>query len=539
MNTQTQVVEPGTDETPHAAGEIEVRRRGAVSGAVGVAGCLVAVAWFLRATTTGTLADWVVCAVVAALGVVHLLSLLDARTPLLVADEHGVRVRRGKEWEGVTWRQVDRVEHRPRRGVLRDGSLLLTREATPGAEGAAEPLRLSLTVTTRVVGAVDLTDALSELAGADTEVVEIEPQADEVETEPEETEAREGSDGEAGPTSGSERGLLASSTPLPVRDLRESTRADVVLGAAALRLDPAESDDDTSHAGAGGPRLPEARELRRDGSVNLVEETSTWGSRVTPISRPGDPVIPLVIDDHAAPAPAIDPVIGPELVAARTRLGLSVDQLAERTRIRPHVIESIEVDDFEPCGGDFYARGHLRTLARVLGIDVAPLLSAYDAQYADAPIDPRRVFEAELATGQGGSIRGTRGGPNWSVLVAAVMTVVLVWSVARLVMENPSDLTPPSPRLNSSGGLDNGVPAQGAAVPVVLTAAGGGSQVIVRSGSEVVFDDQLAFMQTVQLDVAPPIRVGSSDGGLLVTVDGVEEGPLGETGQEAQDIFVP
>ena len=68
--------------------------------------------------------------------------------------------------------------------------------------------------------------------------------------------------------------------------------------------------------------------------------------------------------------PAARPGDRPELAAARTRLGLTVDQLADRTRIRPHVIESIEVDDFAPCGGDFYARGHLRTLARVLGIDV-------------------------------------------------------------------------------------------------------------------------------------------------------------------------
>ena len=61
------------------------------------------------------------------------------------------------------------------------------------------------------------------------------------------------------------------------------------------------------------------------------------------------------------------------------------------------MIEAIEVDDFSACGGDFYARGHLRTLARVLGLDVAPLLEIYDERYADAPIDPRRVFEAELA----------------------------------------------------------------------------------------------------------------------------------------------
>ena len=100
------------------------------------------------------------------------------------------------------------------------------------------------------------------------------------------------------------------------------------------------------------------------------------------------------------------------------------------------MIESIEVDDFAPCGGDFYARGHLRTLARVLGVDAAPLLAAYDERYADAPIDPRRVFEAELGRRRH-AIRGTRGGPNWSVLVAAVMALVLAWSVARLVMDSP------------------------------------------------------------------------------------------------------
>ena len=189
-------------------------------------------------------------------------------------------------------------------------------------------------------------------------------------------------------------------------------------------------------------------------------------------------------------------MIGPQLTAARERLRLSVDQLADRTRIRPHVIEAIEIDDFAPCGGDFYARGHLRTLARVLGVDVAPLLATYDDKYADAPIDPRRVFEAELATGRHGPIRGTRGGPNWSVIVAAVMTVVLAWSVARLVMDHPAAVSPSSPSLaDGSAGLTSGGQAA-APVPVVLTAAGGGAHVVVRDGSgKVVFTGSLAFGQ--------------------------------------------
>ncbi len=106
--------------------------------------------------------------------------------------------------------------------------------------------------------------------------------------------------------------------------------------------------------------------------------------RVRPIAQLGEPVEPLVIDDFVT-EPAYDPVIGPELAAARTRVGLSVDELADRTRIRPHVIESIEVDDFAPCGGDFYARGHIRTLARVLGTRPGAAAGAVRQPLRDRP----------------------------------------------------------------------------------------------------------------------------------------------------------
>jgi hypothetical protein len=197
----------------------------------------------------------------------------------------------------------------------------------------------------------------------------------------------------------------------------------------------------------------------------------------------------------------------------------------------------VEVDDFAPCGGDFYARGHLRTLARVLGIDVAPLLAAYDERYADAPINPRRVFEAELATGSHGSIRGTRGGPNWSVLVAAVMAVVLVWSVARLVMDGPAEVRD-TPVLNGSAGVGNGQGRAAPEVPVRLVAEGGGARVVVRDGTgAVVFSGNLAFGETRTFQVSPPVRVQTSDGSLTANVDGQDRGTLGATGEPAQDIF--
>ncbi len=282
---------------------------------------------------------------------------------------------------------------------------------------------------------------------------------------------------------------------------------------------------------------PQGRALRRPGSVELFEDTVAWGDRDLDVLEPSSepqPVAPIVLGDCEA-EPAEDPVVGPEFAAARQRLGLSIDQLSDRTRIRPHVLESIEVDDFVPCGGDFYARGHIRTLGRVLGVDVTPLLSEYDARYADAPVSPRRVFEAELASS---SIRGTRGGPDWSILVAAVMALVLAWSVARLVMDTGAAV-PEHPSLNGSAGVSLTSGRLSDAVPVSLTAAGGGARVILRDGTgKVIFHGPLAFGQTRTFKVSPPVRVQTTDGSLTASVDGQDKGALGATGRPASNTFV-
>ncbi len=155
--------------------------------------------------------------------------------------------------------------------------------------------------------------------------------------------------------------------------------------------------------------------------------------------------------DDVTTAVVADSVIGPQILAARRRAGLSVDQLSERTRIRPHVLEGIEVDDFAPCGGDFYARGHLSMLARYLGLDAGELTGMYDENYASGPITARRVFEAELATGLGGGLRATSGGPRWSLLIGAALSLTMIWGVARYFTEEPAQIV--NQTVSDSAGL--------------------------------------------------------------------------------------
>ena len=73
--------------------------------------------------------------------------------------------------------------------------------------------------------------------------------------------------------------------------------------------------------------------------------------------------------------------IGDTLAEARRQAGLTITQVSQQTRIRESIISSIEQGDFTACGGDFYARGHIRSIAEVVGIDPAPLVREYDQEH--------------------------------------------------------------------------------------------------------------------------------------------------------------
>jgi Helix-turn-helix domain/RodZ C-terminal domain len=73
--------------------------------------------------------------------------------------------------------------------------------------------------------------------------------------------------------------------------------------------------------------------------------------------------------------------IGEDLAAARRGAGLTVSQVSQRTCIRETLICAIERDDYHACGGDFYARGHIRAIAHAVGADAEPLIAEYDAAH--------------------------------------------------------------------------------------------------------------------------------------------------------------
>lgn len=74
-------------------------------------------------------------------------------------------------------------------------------------------------------------------------------------------------------------------------------------------------------------------------------------------------------------------LIGSELKSAREAAGLSLDEVATKTKLRSSLIAAIENDDFSLCGGDVYARGHIRVLATLYRIDSTYLLEIFDKNF--------------------------------------------------------------------------------------------------------------------------------------------------------------
>ncbi|MFJ5152469.1 helix-turn-helix domain-containing protein [Streptomyces sp. NPDC088353] len=114
------------------------------------------------------------------------------------------------------------------------------------------------------------------------------------------------------------------------------------------------------------------------------------------------------------------PSVGRALKEARMAAGLTVDDVSSATRVRVAIVHAIEADDFAPCGGDVYARGHIRNLAKAVRLDPAPLIARFDAERGGrpAPTPAAPLFEAER-------IRPERRGPNWTAAMVAAIVVVI------------------------------------------------------------------------------------------------------------------
>ena len=223
--------------------------------------------------------------------------------------------------------------------------------------------------------------------------------------------------------------------------------------------------------------------------------------------------------------------IGESLAEARRQAGLTVGQVSNQTRIRESIIRDIERDDFSACGGDFYARGHIRSIAAVVGADPVPLISAYDAEHGPpGMIRAAEVFEPTTPI----KIRERRS-PSLSLIVAVVLLAIIGFGAYRLVSDNgggskpAAHLAAPTHKATASAKptahpsptpTSHDVVIQLTANEdcwVLLTNSGNGAQLfmgVIPAGSSRTFTEKKAV----------DVRLGNP-GGVVLTVNGQRQNP--------------
>jgi Helix-turn-helix domain len=113
--------------------------------------------------------------------------------------------------------------------------------------------------------------------------------------------------------------------------------------------------------------------------------------------------------------------IGEALAEARREAGLTVAQVSQRTRIRQTIIRGIEGDDYSVCGGDFYARGHIRSIAKVVAADPGPLIQEFDATHrAPGAVSATSIDELITRSRAAEQQRRERQRRSWAVLAGAM-----------------------------------------------------------------------------------------------------------------------
>ncbi|MBM4227125.1 MAG: helix-turn-helix domain-containing protein [Gammaproteobacteria bacterium] len=105
---------------------------------------------------------------------------------------------------------------------------------------------------------------------------------------------------------------------------------------------------------------------------------------------------------------------GAALRAAREQARLSVAEIAHRTRLEPRIISALETEDYQSLAASAFIKGYLRSIARALDMDPAPLLARYTQ--LEETQDPKL---ADFATRSPAQVTS-------SSLVIRLVTVVLV-----------------------------------------------------------------------------------------------------------------
>jgi cytoskeletal protein RodZ len=207
----------------------------------------------------------------------------------------------------------------------------------------------------------------------------------------------------------------------------------------------------------------------------------------------------------------------------------------------------MEKNNFSHCGGDIYARGHLRNLAPKLGLEAQDLINLYNEEHS---AESRSINEM-LVENNVARVPHEKKSISWKVPAAFSIAIVLVIAVVQIVISNvnsegPSKVEPTPIATASASATAEPTPSSSATseVPVSqgvtmsITASRGNSRIDIVVDGQHVDKGSIFQGETKSFKAKTSISIYfSNPAGLDVTVNGELLAPLGGENQEVRRTF--
>ena len=232
--------------------------------------------------------------------------------------------------------------------------------------------------------------------------------------------------------------------------------------------------------------------------------------------------------------------LGSMISKARIDARLSVEDLSAATNIRGALLRQMEANDFSQCGGETYARGHIRNIAQRLGVDPLIFLTVFEEEHMQADRSMQDLLVETNAMKQPEEVRKV----SWKVLATISVASLFVVGLVQIIVSNTSSPEIPAPISSvtaspSTSATPEASPSgeatlsTGTGVEAVITASRAKSWLFVSDASgRTLFSGQISrgTTKTFTTDVSLNIKIGNA-GGVDLVVNGKKIDSVGADGE--------
>jgi cytoskeletal protein RodZ len=238
--------------------------------------------------------------------------------------------------------------------------------------------------------------------------------------------------------------------------------------------------------------------------------------------------------------------LGSTIRDAREAARISLESLSDSTSIRIGLLTEMENNNFSHCGGDTYARGHLRNIANRIGLNPQILLDLYNDQHSTE----KRAIQDLLVENNIMQVPREKKTISWKVPAVISVSILFVIASVQIVTSNQNSSPAPAPSVSASKSAEPTPASTESAVPspavtsksgpveLTLVASRGNSYIDIIVDGVKIEKGSMFQGETKTFKGKKVISIYlSNPAGLDLTHNGKQLAPLGGQNEEVRRSF--